>query len=240
MINKMIEYTKLNPTMTSKQVKIEVDLAALRGYRSIVLTYQNIGLARSYIRQKGYDLKVVVVLGFPSDNYNFGMLKTFKNDYDEVDMVLPIQDYYFSYPPYLDKIEATIKYVKKEMESDVLAMNGKPFVKGFKLILETAYMRAKDMQVKELCELAKKCEVNVIKTNTGLIQRKGFEDLLEDVNTIKKYWQGDIKASGGIKKLEDAEILIKAGATLIGTSSDLCAPIPEVVVPTAISAEEKK
>lgn len=241
-ISGYIEYTNLKMNLPSKEVKRFIDTAAERGYRSVVLTYNNIGLAKSYINRKGYDLKVVTVLGFPSDNYKFSILDDYKNDFDELDIVLPIQDYYYSYPPYYEKIEKILKFVKEKMTGTLLNARGKKISKPLKLIIETAMMRAKPMQIKELCEMAKKCGVNCIKTNTGLIKRKGFEDLVEDINLIKKNWKGEIKASGGIYKKDDAEILVKAGATLIGTSKDICAPEPPAtaIVPSAFAAEEKK
>lgn len=221
-LNYRIEYTNLTFDLKSKAIKKFVDTAAMRGYRSVVLTYNNVGLAKRYIQQKGYDLLVVTVMGFPSDNYSLSILDdAYKYDYDELDLVLPINEYYYSYPPYLDKIEKFIKFVKKSLTSELLGANNRKICKPVKLIIETALMRDKEHQIKELCSLAKRCDIDAIKTNTGLIKRAHPDDLLEDVRIIKKYWKKDIKASGGIKTLEQAEKLVKAGATLIGTSTDL-------------------
>lgn len=241
-ISGYIEYTNLNMNLTSKEVKKFIDVAAERKYRSVVLTYNNIGLATNYIKSKKYDLKVVTVIGFPSDKYKFSILDDCKDEFDEIDLVLPIQDYYYSYPPYYDRIEKVIIFVKDKLTGTIVDAQGKKVSKPLKLIIETTLMRAKPVQIEELCKLAKKCGVDCIKTNTGLIKRKGFEDLLEDIKLIKKNWRGEIKASGGIYTQDDAEILIKAGVTLIGTSKDICEPKPEdvTVAPTAVQAEEKK
>jgi deoxyribose-phosphate aldolase len=243
-INKHIEFTNLNMRATSKEITKMVNLAAERGYRAVVLTHNNVGLAKRHISKRGYDLKAVTVMGFPSDNYSDRIVhEDYTSEYDELDIVMPIQDYYYNYPPYLDRIESFLNYIKGKLEGEILGSDGKKTHKPIKLIVETALMRAKDMQIKELCELAKKCDINVIKTNTGLIKREKFQDLLEDVQIIKKYWRGDIKASGGIKTKESAAALIAVGATLIGTSNDLCAPEEKqgpVIIPTVMPAEEKK
>ena len=229
-IDKRIEYTQLKLSITSKEIKKIVDLAAKRNYRSVVLSFPNIRVAKNRVANKKYDLKVVTVFGFPSDSYNYSIISTLKNDFDELDMVLPIQQYYYSYPPYLDKIKKFIIHVKRQLTENIIKNNKKIITqKPLKLIIETSLMRSKVMQIKELCKLAKECGVDVIKTNTGLIKRNKPEDLLEDIQLIKKYWNKDIKASGGIKDLEYAKKLIALGASYIGTSTDILAPQSNII-----------
>jgi deoxyribose-phosphate aldolase len=242
--NKYIEYTNLKAKARSKEILQFVDIAGERNYRSVVVTYNNAGLAKRHIEKKKYDLKVVTVMGFPSDNYSSSILEdVYKDDYDELDFVIPVNDYYYNYPPYLNRIESYLKHLKSCLTSDILGIDGNKIGKPIKFIIETALMRAKDMQIKELCDLAKRCEINVIKTNTGLIKRANFKDLIDDVTIIQKYWNGDIKASGGIKSLADVEVLVKAGVTLIGTSTDVCDPTLQkqpLIIPRASVAEEEK
>ena len=222
-----IEYTNLNPRLTSKEIKHVVDLAASRKYRSVVLTYNNISVAKNLISKNKYDLKVVTVYGFPFDQYSPSILTDYKDFYDELDVVLPIQEYYFNYPPYLDIIANFLKVVKEKLSTGIVSINNKQISKTIKLIIETPLMRAKDTQIKELCKLAKDVGIDVIKTCTGLRRYKSINSLVNDVHIIRKYWKGSIKASGGIRTIQDCQKLIKVGATLIGTSSDILASTKE-------------
>ena len=88
----------------------------------------------------------------------------------------------------------------------------------FKLIIETAYLDAK--QISTATELAIRYGVNFVKTSTGYAER-GVT--LEDVAAIKGV-AGDrigIKASGGIKTGQFARALLDAGATRLGCSTSL-------------------
>ena len=82
-------------------------------------------------------------------------------------------------------------------------------------------MENNEEQTKLACNLANKCKIDVIKTNTGLIKRETFGSLIRDIKLIKKYWKGEIKAAGGIRKLDEVKELLKIGVNYIGTSSDI-------------------
>ena len=84
-----------------------------------------------------------------------------------------------------------------------------------KLIVETCYLN--EEEIKKVCDLCNNLKgITCIKTSTGFGTRGAT---VEDIQMIKKYWDGDIKASGGIKTKEQAMDLINAGATIIGTST---------------------
>ena len=209
-VSKTIEFTRLDPYLRSKQIKRIIDLADLRKYRSIVLPYNKVGLARDYIDKKKYDLKIVTVWGFPFDKYNMNVIRAYKNWYDELDMLIPIKDFYQENPPKLDTIEKILNFVREALPN-----------KKLKLIIETLMMENKEKQTELACNLAKKCKIDVIKTNTGLIKRETFGSLIRDIKLIKKYWKGEIKAAGGIRKLDEVKELLKIGVNYIGTSSDI-------------------
>lgn len=209
-ISSTIEFTRLDPHLRSKQIKRIIDLAALRNYRAIVLPYNKAGLARDYIDKKKYDLKIVTVWGFPFDKYNMNVIRSYKDWYDELDILIPIKDFYQENPPKLDTIEKILKFVREALPN-----------KKLKLIIETLMMENNEKQTKLACDLAKKCKIDVIKTNTGLIKRDTFNSLIRDIKLIKKYWKGEIKAAGGIRKLDEVKELLKLKVNYIGTSSDI-------------------
>ena len=204
---KYIEFTNLNPRMELKDLKSLIRAAKERQYRSVVIPYFFCSTAKNLVKDS--DIKVVTVFGFPFDMYTQSILTVHKNDYNELDIVIPINLYYYNNPPKLKGIEAFLIQIKKLIPD-----------KKLKFIIETALMRAKPKQIKELCKLSKDY-VDCLKTNTGLIKRKSIDDLYEDIRLIRKYWKKEIKAAGGIKDLETVKELIKLGVDYIGCSSDV-------------------
>ena len=211
-LSKLIEFTNLNPSLNSKQIKELVLLASKRQYRSVVLAYNCCSVAKKIINQNNLNLKVVTVFGFPFDRYNKDILHFYNKFYDEIDVLIPIHLYYYNYPPFLNEIEKLLKTVRSTLSD-----------KKIKFIIETTLMRDKSKQIKELCKLARSCQVDVIKTCSGIIKvpNRTFQDLIDEVKLIKKYWKKDIKASGGIKTIKEVEQLAKLGVKYIGTSTDI-------------------
>jgi deoxyribose-phosphate aldolase len=68
------------------------------------------------------------------------------------------------------------------------------------------------------CKLSKEVGADFVKTSTGLL---GGEAIIKDVKLMRKTVGKDVgvKASGGIRTLEQALAMIKAGANRIGTST---------------------
>ena len=85
-----------------------------------------------------------------------------------------------------------------------------------KVILETCYLT--DEEIFRVSRIAAEKGVEYIKTSTGMGTRGAS---VEDIRIINEAVKGrcKIKASGGIKNLNDALKLIDAGAVRVGTSS---------------------
>jgi deoxyribose-phosphate aldolase len=103
--------------------------------------------------------------------------------------------------------------VENEIKTIVQLCNKTPV----KVIIETAYLNQT-----EIAECSKCCDFGgaaFVKTSTGFAPSGAKE---EDIATIKQHCGHlGIKASGGIKSLKDAEKMIKAGATRIGSSASV-------------------
>ena len=84
-----------------------------------------------------------------------------------------------------------------------------------KAIIETCYLTRDE--IKDVCKACEKAKVDFIKTSTGYGTGGATVD---DVIFIKEIVKNKcaVKASGGIRTREQAEELIRAGATRIGTS----------------------
>ena len=105
-------------------------------------------------------------------------------------------------------------YVKKEIEELVKSAEGRTT----KAILETCYL-TKEEKIK-ICEFAMDAGVNYVKTSTGFGDGGAtIEDIILMKNTVKNVCK--VKASGGIRNLEDALVLIQHGADRLGTSSGI-------------------
>src|SRR5579875_2620787 len=85
-----------------------------------------------------------------------------------------------------------------------------------KVIIETCLLT--DEEKGKVCELALKAGADFVKTSTGFSTGGAT---VEDVTLMRKTVGPEfgVKASGGVRNLEDAEAMIKAGATRIGASS---------------------
>jgi len=85
-----------------------------------------------------------------------------------------------------------------------------------KVIIETCLLT--DEEKKKACELAVRAGAHYVKTSTGFSSGGAT---VEDVRLMRSSVEGraKVKASGGIRSLEQALSMIEAGAERIGTSS---------------------
>ena len=107
-----------------------------------------------------------------------------------------------------------ITIIKREIEEMVAIC--KPANVICKVILETCYLSNEEK--KTVCLIAREAGVDFVKTSTGF----GIAGAtVHDVELMRSVVRGSVgvKASGGIRDLDSALAMIKAGATRIGTSS---------------------
>ena len=110
--------------------------------------------------------------------------------------------------------EGDNQYVQSEIEKVVDAADGN----CVKVIIETCLLTNEEKKIAS--KIAVSAGANFIKTSTGFSSYGATED---DVRLIRKSVGHDIgvKASGGVKTLSIFNMLVKAGANRIGTSSAL-------------------
>ncbi|NGX48742.1 MAG: Deoxyribose-phosphate aldolase 1 [Candidatus Anoxychlamydiales bacterium] len=120
-----------------------------------------------------------------------------------------------------------------DMVMDFMALKNRDFKKVFdgikavvdtakdipvKVIVETCYLNP--LELASACTIAKLSGAKFVKTSTGFAKGGATsQDIL-----LMKYTVGDdlgVKASGGIKTLQEAKLFIEAGATRIGTSASV-------------------
>ncbi len=155
----------------------------------------------------GDRLKICTVIGFPN-GYNTTAVKVFEakdaiaNGADEIDMVINVGK----------AKEHDYDYIEKEIALVVASSAGK----CVKVILETCYLT--DEEKVACCKAAQKAGATFVKTSTGFGTGGAT---VEDVKLMRET-VGDtmgVKASGGIRSLQDLETMVEAGASRIGASS---------------------
>lgn len=204
-LNKMIDHTILKAFATTKDIEKLCDEAIKYDFKSVCVNPANVQLASDLLA--GSDVLVCTVIGFPlgANTKEIKMLETIdavKNGADEIDMVINVAK----------AKEHDYKYIEEEIKLVVGAAGGHTV----KVILETCYLSEDE---KVACTLAAaRAKANFVKTSTGFGTGGA---LVTDVVTMKANITPDmeVKASGGIKTLEDALTMVKVGATRIGTSS---------------------
>ena len=206
-LNKMIDHTILKAFATSKDIEKLCNEAIQYDFKSVCVNPANVKLASELLANS--DVLVCTVIGFPlgANTKEIKMLETLdavKNGAQEIDMVINVAK----------AKEHDYKYIEDEIRLVVGAAGGNTV----KVILETCYLSEDE---KVACTLAAaRAKANFVKTSTGFGTGGA---LITDVVTMKANITPDmeVKASGGIKTLEDARAMIKVGATRIGTSNGI-------------------
>ncbi|WP_416828793.1 deoxyribose-phosphate aldolase [Ectobacillus polymachus] len=204
---KMIDHTLLKANATKAEVMKLLEEAKKYQFASVCINPTWVKTAAEYLHDTP-EVKVCTVIGFPlgattPEVKAFETKDAIENGADEVDMVINIgalkdQQY--------DLVEKDIKAV-------VDAAKGKALVK---VIIETCLLT--DEEKVKVCQLAVSAGTDFVKTSTGFSTGGAT---VEDVALMRKTVGPEIgvKASGGVRSLEDAEAVVKAGANRIGASS---------------------
>ncbi|MEM2080240.1 MAG: deoxyribose-phosphate aldolase [Nitrososphaerota archaeon] len=203
---RIIEHTNVSPNALPSDIDRLCEEALKYNFYAVVVPPIYVNHAKN--RLKGSGVKVVAVVGFPWGNNPTAskVAETryaVKNGADEIDMVmnrswLKSGDY---------------RAVMRDIRAVIRAAGKRPV----KVILETSDLTEEEKV--EAIKIAVKAGASHIKTSTGYGINKGGATV-EDVRLIRKLAGPSIgiKASGGIKRIEDAVRLVEAGATRIGTS----------------------
>lgn len=205
-IGRYLEHTNLNPQVTGKDIDLLVREAVEHKLLGICVPPFWVKRARREIGDN--DLVLVTVAGFPL-GYNMTETKmeemrlAVRDGADEIDLVLNISAFKDGMPWPKIEIAKSSKYLHEEG-------------KFLKVIIETAYLS--DDEIKILCRTCADAGVDFVKTSTGFAPAGAQPAHIRLMREILPSSVG-IKASGGIKTLDQATELIKQGADRIGTSS---------------------
>ena len=203
-ILKHVDHTLLLQPSTWEEIKQICDDAMKYGTASVCIPPCYVKQAAEYMGEK---MAVCTVIGFPlgantSEVKAFEATDAIKKGADEVDMVINI---------------GAAKDGKWDLvESDIAAVNAVKDGRILKVIIETSLLT--DEEKVKACQAAQRAGADFVKTSTGF-STAGAK--VEDVKLMRETVGPDmgVKASGGIRNLEDAKAMIEAGANRLGCSS---------------------
>ncbi|MFW5438251.1 deoxyribose-phosphate aldolase [Paenibacillus apiarius] len=202
----MIDHTLLRADATKEDIAKLTEEAKRYEFASVCVNPA--WVAYSAEQLAGTQVNVCTVIGFPLGAATtavkaYETKDAIDNGADEVDMVINIgalkaQDY---------------ELVEKDIRAVVEAASGKALVK---VIIEACLLT--DEEKVRACELAVKAGADFVKTSTGFSTGGATR---EDVALMRRTvgQRAGVKASGGVRSLEDMNDMIEAGATRIGASS---------------------
>lgn len=208
-LNKYIDHTLLKPDATSDDIEKLIDEAIKYEFASVCVNGCFVDMAAEKLFRT--PVKVAAVVGFPLGAMSSPAKIAETNDClvngaHEIDTVLNIGALK----------EKCYDFVLAELKSQAELCHQYDAI--LKVIIETCLLT--EEEIKKACELVIESNADFIKTSTGF-STGGAK--VEDVKLIKEVVgkKLKIKASGGIRTLEDAQQLIEAGADRIGCSASV-------------------
>ncbi|HOO76977.1 MAG TPA: deoxyribose-phosphate aldolase [bacterium] len=204
----MIDHTLLKATATEEQIRQLCREAAEYGFASVCINPAWVELCAKLLRRS--EVKVCTVIGFPlgantSRTKAFEARNAIENGAAEVDMVMNIGA----------MKSGRSDWVLKDIQAVVRASRPNILVK---VIIETCYLT--DEEKVKACELSKQAGADFVKTSTGFGTGGATA---ADVALMRKVVGTalGVKASGGVRDFDDAQTMMKAGASRLGASASL-------------------
>jgi len=203
---KYFDHTNLSLSSTHDDIVKLCEEAVEHNFYSVVVYPGDLYICKMTL--DGSNVKVGTVVGFPhgrtsTDAKEVEIVLAARHGADEVDIVM---DYTMLRAGHFEQACNEVRQLSQVAKMENLIS---------KVIVETSELSDKEkLQALKICESA---EIDFIKTSTGFSSQGA---LVEDIELFSENKERiGIKASGGIKTLEQAVKMIKAGATRIGTSS---------------------
>jgi len=206
----MIDHTLLKPSATKEEIIKLCREAREYNFASVCVNPCYVTLAAKELKNTG--VAVCTVVGFPL-GANSSFIKAaeaqeaVKNGAREIDMVINVGALK----------SCDFDYVENDIKAVISASKIKPDIK-VKIIIETCLLTEEEKI--HVCKIVKNSGADYVKTSTGFSTGGAT---VNDIELMRKIVGPDmgVKASGGIRDLETAFSMIKAGATRIGTSSSV-------------------
>jgi deoxyribose-phosphate aldolase len=228
---RMIDHTLLKPEATPDQIAQLCFEARKYGFASVCINPTWVELCAKLL--EGSSVKVCTVIGFPlgatsPEVKTFETINAIEHGAAEIDMVINI-----------GALKARDhELVARDIRGVVMAAHARGAI--VKVIIEAALLNDEEKTI--ACLLSKEAEADFVKTSTGFASGGAT---VHDVALMRKAVGAEmgVKAAGGVRTYEDAEKMVKAGATRIGASAGvkiIQGPVKEpapAAVPTSAQAK---
>jgi len=205
---KTIDHSLLKPTIAEEELGIGCRLAGEYNTATVCVKPYHVKLASEILANQ--DVKVSTVIGFPHGGH-VSKIKTLEAEQaildgaKELDMVMNIGALKSGRTVFVrDDIRRVVEITRKY--KDILV----------KVILETYYLT--DEEKVKACELVEQAGADYVKTSTGFAPEGAkVHDVELMYRTVGP--RLGVKAAGGIRTLDTALNMIRAGATRIGATA---------------------
>jgi deoxyribose-phosphate aldolase len=220
-IAQMIDHALLKPNLTHEEIRMGCGIAKKYGTASVCVRPCDVAMAKSEL--EGSDVLVSTVIGFPhgTNKIKIKLLEAeeaMKDGAVELDMVLNVGKL----------LSGDYDYIGSEVKAVVDAAHRNGAI--VKVILENCYLTDELKTI--ACKLCEEAGADFVKTSTGFGSGGA---LIEDIKLMRMACSEKIKvkASGGIKTLQDVLAVRAAGADRIGASAT------EEIMEAAINREKE-
>ena len=205
-IAKIVDQTFLKKEATEEEIRKVAKEAKKYGFRGFCIFPEHTKIAKEILR--GTDVKVTTLIDEPTGasphEKRVEMVKKAKEaGSDEVDVVMKIDD--FKNKKY-DEVLADLKEICEILPA--------------KIIIGSGYLT--DEEIKKASEMVKTAGAICVKTATidDPLDRTELPEKAKHVKIMRESAPGLlVKAAGAIRIMADLEMMLEAGADIIGTSS---------------------
>jgi deoxyribose-phosphate aldolase len=204
---KMFDHTQLKTDATQDQIAQLCFEARKYGFASVCINPTWVKLCAQLL--EGSSVKVCTVIGFPlgataPEVKSFETQNAIDNGATEIDMVINI-----------GALKARdLELVARDIRGVVTTSHAGGAI--VKVIIEAVLLTDEEKNI--ACLLSKEAGADFVKTSTGFASGGAT---VHDVELMRRAVGPEmgVKAAGGVRTYEDAENMIKAGATRIGASA---------------------
>ena len=200
-----IDHTLLKPDATRAQLEQLCAEAAEHQFSTVCVNGSRVELAYSLLEDS--DVQVCTVVGFPlgamdADAKRYETEVAVDLGASEIDMVMNVGRFK----------DGEHDYIVREIRDVVEAADDRVV----KVILETCLLT--NDEIAQACKLVTQAQAHFVKTSTGFGNAGATLEHVRLMRETVGQFAG-VKAAGGVRNADDAQAMIEAGATRIGTSN---------------------
>ena len=200
-----IDHTLLKPEATKAQIEQLCAEAAEHQFASVCVNGSRVELAYSLLEDS--NVQVCTVVGFPlgamdADAKRYETEAAVDAGANEIDMVMNVGRFK----------DGELDFIVREIRDVVEAADDRIV----KVILETCLLT--NDEIVQACKLVTQAQAHFVKTSTGFNSAGATLEHVKLMRETVGQFAG-VKAAGGVRNAADAQAMIEAGATRIGTSN---------------------